>query len=70
MHAILHGSKQGTSSRGDRVPESVAAKYTGTEEGASESKDKAQDGGKWGEKHHKASKDICEFLTRYSCLSA
>jgi ADP-ribose pyrophosphatase YjhB (NUDIX family) len=58
MMAILHGDKSGTSSRGDRVPKSVAGKYAG--KGASgsapESKGKEHEGGKWGEKHHAADK--------------
>lgn len=58
MMAILHGKKDGTSSRGDRVPNSVAGKYAGKGPGADapDSKDKASEGGKWGEGHHAADK--------------
>lgn len=54
MQAILHGDKSGTSSRGDRVPNSVAGKYaqSGSPKSAPESKGKEQEGGKWGEKGH------------------
>ena len=53
MMAILHGKKDGTSARGDRVPKSVASKYTGSKpSNVSDSKDKAFAGGKWGEGHH------------------
>lgn len=56
MMAILHG-KGGTSSRGDRVPKSVAGKFAGKEsENLPESKGKAHEGGKWGETHHAADK--------------
>lgn len=52
MMAILHG-KDGTSSRGDRVPKSVAGKYAGSKPGnLPDSKGKASEGGKWGEGHH------------------
>ena len=58
MQAILHGDKGGTSSRGDRVPKSVAGKYAGqgAASDAPESKGKEHEGGKWGEKHHTADK--------------
>lgn len=58
MHAIMNGGK-GTSSRGDRVPKSVASKYSGGDggKGLPESKGKEQEGGVWGEKHHKTAKD-------------
>lgn len=53
MMAILHGDKDGTSSRGDRVPKSVAGKYAGSKPGnLPDSKGKAQEGGKWDEGHH------------------
>lgn len=47
MQAILHGDKHGTSSRGDRVPESVAEKYKGGGKDLPESKDKEHKGGRW-----------------------
>jgi len=57
MMAILHGKKDGTSSRGDRVPNSVAGKYAGKPvSDAPDSKGKAHEGGKWGEGHHAADK--------------
>lgn len=56
MMAILHSKKEdGSSSRGDRVPKSVAGKYVGSKGPKSnlpESKGKAQNGGKWDEGHH------------------
>lgn len=53
MMAILHGKKGGTSSRGDRVPNSVAGKYVHSKPGdLPDSKGKAFEGGKWDEKHH------------------
>jgi 8-oxo-dGTP pyrophosphatase MutT (NUDIX family) len=56
MMAILHG-KEGTSSRGDRVPKSVAGKYAGSKPGnLPDSKGKAHEGGRWDEKHHEADK--------------
>ena len=58
MHAIMNSSK-GASSRGDRVPRSVAAKYTSNESSGSklpESKGKEQQGGTWGSKQHKKAK--------------
>lgn len=51
LQAILHG-KGGTSARGDRVPKSVAGKYTAPGKGAPDSKGKAHEGGRWDEKHH------------------
>lgn len=51
LQAILHG-KGGTSARGDRVPKSVAGKYTAPDKNAPDSKDKANEGGKWDEGHH------------------
>lgn len=58
MQAILHG-KGGTSSRGDRVPKSIAGKYAGKggEKDLPESKGKSQDGGKWDEKGHSKAKE-------------
>ena len=58
MMAILHGKKDGTSSRGDRVPKSVAGKYAGKgpTTDAPESKDKEHSGGKWDEGHHASDK--------------
>lgn len=61
MMAILHGKdKSKTSSRGDRVPASVAGKYAGKGGGGdTESKGKEHEGGKWGEKGHtKAKKEV------------
>lgn len=54
MKAILSG-KPGTSSRGDRIPKSVADKYDtdGSSKDLPESKGKEHKGGKWSEKHHK-----------------
>ena len=61
MQAILHGKKDGTSARGDRVPKSVAAKYAGSKSSdVAESKDKALAGGKWGEGHHAKDKKKVE----------
>jgi 8-oxo-dGTP diphosphatase len=58
MQAILHGKKGGTSSRGDRVPASVAAKYAKAGTGGdTESKGKEYEGGKWGEKGHTKAKE-------------
>jgi len=51
LQAIIHG-KGGSSSRGDRVPKSIAEKYTSPGKDAPESKGKANDGGKWSEEHH------------------
>lgn len=63
MLAILHG-KSGTSSRGDRVPKSVAGKYAGSSkpsEDTPESKGKSLEGGKWtGEHHAKDKKKVDE----------
>lgn len=57
MMAILHG-KAGSSSRGDRVPKSVAGKYAGKpESNAPESKGKEHEGGKWNEGHHSKAKE-------------
>jgi 8-oxo-dGTP pyrophosphatase MutT (NUDIX family) len=54
IQAILHGSKHGTSSRGDRMPASVAAKYSGKpDKSAPESKGKEHKGGRWDEKKKK-----------------
>lgn len=61
MHAIMNSSK-GTSSRGDRVPKSVASKYTsgkgnkGSGDGLPDSKGKAHEGGKWNDKNKAADK--------------
>lgn len=56
MMAILHGKdKSKTSSRGDRVPNSVAGKYAGSSKpsgSAPESKGKEHEGGKWTGEHH------------------
>jgi 8-oxo-dGTP pyrophosphatase MutT (NUDIX family) len=61
MMAILHGKKDGTSSRGDRVPKSVAGKYVGSKPGnLPDSKDKAHEGGKWDEGHHAKDKGRVE----------
>lgn len=68
MAAILYSKKKGTSSRGDRVPDSVAKKYIGSQEEADKAKDDKSDnlpeskgkehsGGKWTDAHHKAHKD-------------
>jgi 8-oxo-dGTP pyrophosphatase MutT (NUDIX family) len=54
MHAIMN-SEKGTSSRGDRVPRSVAEKYATGEKGHGklpESKGKEHKGGVWTDKHH------------------
>lgn len=61
MMAILHG-KSGTSSRGDRVPKSVAGKYAGggKEEDLPESKGKEAEGGRWDEKSHSKDKKNVE----------
>lgn len=60
MMAILHGKKDGTSARGDRVPKSVAGKYAGKGNAPGgdipADKGKAHEGGKWGEAHHAADK--------------
>lgn len=59
MMAILHG-KGGTSSRGDRVPKSVAGKYAGSSKPSSdapESKGKEHEGGKWNEGGHAKAKE-------------
>lgn len=59
MMAILHGKdKSKTSARGDRVPASVASKYTsgGSPGDAPDSKGKEHEGGKWGEAHHAKAK--------------
>ena len=58
MYAILNSKKGGTSSRGDRIPKSVAAKYSkGNTKNLPESKGKERDGGLWGEhsKEHRSS---------------
>jgi len=63
MMAILHGKKDGTSARGDRVPKSVAAKYVGGKgagDSTPESKGKEHEGGKWGEGHHAKNKKNVE----------
>jgi hypothetical protein len=63
MCAILH-SKHGTSSRGDRVPRSVAAKYVSGDKDASkdlpESKGKEHRGGTWSDEHHTKNKKKIE----------
>lgn len=61
MMAVLHG-KGGTSSRGDRVPKSIAGKYAGSSPGndAPESKGKEHEGGKWNEKGHSKEKKKTE----------
>ena len=52
MMAILHG-KDGKSSRGDRVPKSVAGKYVNSKTSdLPDSKGKEHEGGKWDEGHH------------------
>lgn len=53
VQAILHG-KPGVSSRGDRMPKSVAGKYVGhgSQENLPESKGKEHEGGHWDEEHH------------------
>jgi len=58
MMAILHG-KPGHSSRGDRVPKSVAGKYVGhgSQENLPESKGKEHEGGRWDEKGHTKDKE-------------
>jgi ADP-ribose pyrophosphatase YjhB (NUDIX family) len=58
MHAIMSG-KEGTSSRGDRVPKSVAEKYTGHGKSGDlpEDKGKSYSGGKWTDKHHAKAKE-------------
>lgn len=55
MMAILHSKKHGTSSRGDRVPESVASKYTsaGDPGDVADSKGKEDKGGSWNKKEKK-----------------
>lgn len=63
MMAILHSKGKGPlSSRGDRVPKSVAGKYAGKKPDANapESKGKEHEGGKWDEKGHKKAKDKTE----------
>lgn len=54
MHAILNSKKDGSSARGDKVPKSVASKYTGSDSGGKldESKSKEHEGGKWTDAHH------------------
>jgi 8-oxo-dGTP pyrophosphatase MutT (NUDIX family) len=67
MMAILHGSKHGTSSRGDRVPESIASKYTSggkPGENAPESKGKESKGGRWDGKKKKK-KDLNKALESF-----
>jgi len=61
MFAILHG-KAGSSSRGDRVPKSVAGKYVGgkTPDDLPESKGKEHEGGRWDETHHSKDKKRVE----------
>jgi len=69
MMAIIHGKDKGkTSARGDRVPESVASKYTGSgpSESAPDSKGKEHEGGKWGDK--KANKDKLERKKKKASL--
>jgi 8-oxo-dGTP pyrophosphatase MutT (NUDIX family) len=57
MMAVLHG-KSGSSARGDKVPKSVAGKYSTPPKGdAPESKGKAYEGGTWSEKHHAVNKE-------------
>ena len=54
IKAILHGDKNGTSKRGDRMPASVAGKYdSDSDKGLPESKGKEHEGGTWTDKHHK-----------------
>lgn len=73
MMAILHGDKNKTSSRGDRVPASVASKYSSSSDesgGLPESKGKAHAGGKWTDAHHekhkkKSKKDLKKALEQY-----
>lgn len=71
MMAILHSKHKGTSSRGDRVPDSVAEKYVGggekAESGAPESKGKEQKGGRWDGKKKKDKKkeDIKKSLSDF-----
>jgi ADP-ribose pyrophosphatase YjhB (NUDIX family) len=55
MMAILHGNKHGSSKRGDRIPESIARKYTEKEtkqDDLPESKGKEMEGGLWTAEHH------------------
>ncbi len=58
MMAVLHGDA-GTSSRGDRVPKSVAGKYYTKKvpDDLPESKGKEHEGGKWTEAHHSKAKE-------------
>lgn len=56
MLAILHGKGGGESARGDRVPKSVAAKYSKPSGESPESKGKEYEGGKWNEKGHSKEK--------------
>jgi 8-oxo-dGTP pyrophosphatase MutT (NUDIX family) len=58
MMAVLHGDA-GSSSRGDRVPKSVAGKYYTKEQPKDlpESKGKEHEGGKWTEAHHAKAKE-------------
>jgi hypothetical protein len=58
MMAILHGNKHGSSSRGDRVPESIARKYEKEKKSVKyddlpDSKGKEHQGGLWTTEHHK-----------------
>jgi hypothetical protein len=60
VQAILHG-KPGHSSRGDRMPKSVAAKYAkGSDKDLPESKGKEHSGGRWDEGHHAKDKKRVE----------
>lgn len=65
MHAILNSSA-GTSARGDRVPRSVARKYTSNDDGEKlqESKGKEHEGGLWNKKKKKK-KDLRKAFEQY-----
>ena len=62
LMAVLHGKKGGTSQRGDRVPRSVAEKYSGDSKDLPESKGKEMKGGRW-DKDKK--KDLKKSLLAY-----
>ena len=67
MHAIMNSSA-GSSARGDRVPRSVASKYTNSDDGSDlpESKGKEHEGGVWGKKKNKKKKkDLKKAFEQY-----
>ena len=59
--AILHSKKKGTSSRGDRMPLAIAAKYADKDadvKNLPESKGKEHKGGSWNKKSEKSFRRI------------